>query len=228
MSIYSPQYYVYAYLRKSDNTPYYIGKGKGRRAWEKHPGISIPSDQTKIVFAEKNLTNVGACAIERRLIAWYGRKSLGTGILLNKTPGGEGGIGGSKKGRTLSQQTRERLSEAGKGRMVTDETRKKLSAAKTGKSRPKFSDEWRANLSKNHRSKRGYVQTVSAEVRESISKKLSKAVYCVTNDTWYPSKKVAAKELGLKVGNIGHCLLGLQKTTKGHAFSYRKCDAQSL
>jgi hypothetical protein len=227
MNIYPPLYYVYAYLRKSDNTPYYIGKGKGHRAWENHPGVSVPKDRSKIVFIERNLTNVGACAIERRLIAWYGRKDLGNGILLNRTPGGEGGRGGSQKGRIFSSQTRQRLSEAGRGRVVSESTRRKISESKTGKKRENFSAEWRANLSKNHRSKHGYVQTISAETRSKISKKLSKPIYCITTDKWYPSKKAAAAELGLKTGNIGHCLLGLQKTTKGYAFSYRKYAAQS-
>lgn len=70
-------YYVYAYLRKSDNTPYYIGKGKGKRAFQKH-SISVPKDKSKIVFLETNLTDVGACAIERRMIHWYGRKDNNT------------------------------------------------------------------------------------------------------------------------------------------------------
>ena len=86
-------YYVYAYLRKNSLTPYYIGKGKARRAWDKDHKVKVPNNSNRIVFLETNLTNIGACALERRYIRWYGRKDLGTGILRNMTDGGESPAG---------------------------------------------------------------------------------------------------------------------------------------
>lgn len=112
-------YYVYAYINKKTGLPYYIGKGKHNRAYEPHGSVSVPKDKTKIIFLERNLTNVGACALERRYIRWYGRKDLGKGPLLNRTDGGDGG-NGRVPGFKQTEEAKLKQSSAMKGRLVGD------------------------------------------------------------------------------------------------------------
>jgi hypothetical protein len=121
MNTYPTGYYVYAYLRKSDLTPYYIGKGKGHRAWAKDHNVCVPDNNSRIIIVESNLTDIGACAIERKLIEWYGRKDLGTGILRNLTDGGNG-----TAGRIQTQQTRNLISRANSRRIWSEESKQKL------------------------------------------------------------------------------------------------------
>ncbi|NDB83505.1 MAG: hypothetical protein EB127_12375 [Alphaproteobacteria bacterium] len=108
-------YYVYAYLR-IDGSPYYIGKGCKKRAWVKCSNDSIrpPKDQSRIVILESGLSEIGAFAIERRMIEWYGRKDKGTGILRNMTDGGDGAIGVIR-----TERHKKAISNAVKGRKQT-------------------------------------------------------------------------------------------------------------
>lgn len=119
-------YYVYAYLRKKDLTPYYIGKGKDNRAYCKH-SVPVPKDRSRIVFLEQGLTELGALALERRYIRWYGRKDLGTGILRNRTDGGDG-----LSGIIHTKERNEKISKKLKGRIISETTRKKLSESHKG------------------------------------------------------------------------------------------------
>lgn len=106
-------YYIYAYLRNKDSdagkagTPYYIGKGSGTRAWDRHDYTTTPKNTDYIVIMEQHLSELGAFALERFYIRWYGRKDLCTGILHNRTAGGEGAAG-----RLANQETRHKLSVA--------------------------------------------------------------------------------------------------------------------
>ena len=94
-------FYTYIWLR-DDGTPYYVGKGHGERAFSPYKRrFSKPQDSSCILIQEFP-SEKDAFAAEMFLIAYYGRKDNGTGVLRNLTDGGENPPR-SKKGQGLGR-----------------------------------------------------------------------------------------------------------------------------
>ena len=156
------EYYTYAYLRE-DKTPYYIGKGKGKRIYSKQKYIKPPKDKLRIIFLKNNLTEAEAFKHEIYMIAVLGRKDLGTGILHNRTNGGDG-----VSGAIVSDETRRKIGEASKGRTHSEKTRRKLSEASKGKT---HSEETKIKISESQKGEKhhNYGKTASEETKRKIS-----------------------------------------------------------
>jgi hypothetical protein len=135
-------YYTYAYLRE-DGTPYYVGKGTRNRIYSTWRRNNPPKDKSRIIFLKQNLTEEEAFKHEIYMIAVLGRKDLGTGILRNRTNGGEG-----SSGVVISEETRRKISEGGKGRTLSEEHKRKLIEANKGKT---HSEETKRKMSETHK-----------------------------------------------------------------------------
>lgn len=177
------RFYVYAFLRSKDSvngpkgSPYYIGKGRGYRAFTKH-GRTVPlsKDKSYIVFIETGLTEAEAFSLEIYCIKLYGRIDLGTGILHNRTDGGDG-----TSGLVFSNEARRKMSEARKGekhplfgKSPSPEARKKMSEAKQGEKHPNWGKKRDPEICRKiSEGQKGRVQ--SAKTRRQIS--LARAFY---------------------------------------------------
>ncbi len=174
-------FYIYAYLRSIDTktakayTPYYIGKGKGNRAFSgfnhKKNNVTTPKDKTKIVIMETGLTEIGAFALERFYIRWYGRKDLGTGILRNLTDGGEG-----VSGIRLNEKRRKEISKSLKGKPkkpFTETHRQNLRESHLGVKKGPHSDEHKKKLSLSNRGQKRSEDT-KTKLRQAWEKRRTK------------------------------------------------------
>ena len=122
-------YYVYAFLREDKVSPYYIGKGTGKRAFINSRRVTKrPVDRNRISILKDNLTNEEALELEKLYISFFGRKDEG-GILHNFSDGGESGMTGRHHSEESKEKTRQTLlSQRGKTEEEKRWTRQKASA----------------------------------------------------------------------------------------------------
>lgn len=147
MTFEQKDFYVYVFLRSDDSangrkySPYYVGKGRGKRAFEKSGRVvPAPRDKNYIAFVEEGLTEAEAFSLEIYCIRTYGRIDIGTGVLHNRTDGGEG-----SSGWVPSQEARRKMSESRRGekhpnwgKTMSKESRKRMSEAKRGENHPNW------------------------------------------------------------------------------------------
>ena len=153
--------YVYRHIRLDTNKPFYIGIGSdelyeranSNKSRNKHWTHVVNKVQYRIEIILDDLTWEEACKKEQEFILLYGRKDLGTGILVNMTNGGEGltnpgeelrqHMSNLKKGRPAwnkglsgfihSEETKRKLALLSSGKSPSEETRKKLREKRVGK-----------------------------------------------------------------------------------------------
>jgi len=169
-------FYVYSYNR-DDGTPYYIGKGKGNRAYiNGNHYVKPPKNKHKIEIIKNNLLEFEAFRLEVELISKYGRKDLGTGILRNMTDGGEGASG--------AKRTPEQISRNG---MKRPEVRKTVSESLTGIPKPYQTGEnnvmARADVKKKHKDRMNDPEVIAKTISGGKNQKGKK----------YPKKSEALK-----------------------------------
>lgn len=157
------KFYVYAYIRH-DGTPYYIGKGQGDRAFVSYGHTTPPPDKSRIVLLETGLSNIGALALERRYIRWWGRIDNETGILRNRTDGGDG-----QYGLLFTPEHKEKISNSLTGKKQSREHIEKRVSQLRNKPGRKHTQETKDLLADINRNKK-HSEESKKKISESVSR----------------------------------------------------------
>jgi hypothetical protein len=196
---------VYRHIRLDKNQPFYIGIGDYEsRAYIKHGrnpfwNNIINKTEYRIEILFDDLTWENAQEKEIELISLYGRKDIGTGILVNLTHGGENpprmfghkyqsGEKNSNYGKNHTEERKRKISETLKGQPISEERRKKISETLKGHT------PW------NKGKKGAQIPSEESKLKMSISRKniIINEKSVIINDVKYISMSEAGRQLGLK------------------------------
>jgi hypothetical protein len=186
-------YYVYEHYKPSSNIPFYVGKGKLKRAysvlgrnkyWKR---IVTKYKGFEVKFIAKDIDEELAFLIEEERIDQLKRLNI---KLCNMTNGGEGLSGYKQSKKTLL----------------------KLSKLRKGK---KKSQEWKDKISLSNK---GKVRTL--EMNKTMSDLKKKPVICINTNQIFPSAIEAGKYFNIHPSCITRVCRGLRKTTKKLKWKY--------
>ena len=173
-------FYAYLYIDPRDDTVFYVGKGKDYRAWahlkKSAPNIILRNKITQLrllglapeILILHAVDEAQAFDMERELIAYFGRRDLGTGSLVNYTDGGDGVSG--RTGMRHTPETKAHLSEVMKRRGFTPEHRAKITEASRNRT---FSDLARARWAESRRDPAGHAKRSESAKRTITPERLA-------------------------------------------------------
>lgn len=210
-------FYTYAYLRKSDRTPYYVGKGKGKRAYDRQGHrVKVPDDKDRIIFLKQNLTEEEAFNHEKYMIAVLGRKDLGTGILRNMSDGGEGPSNPSPESRRKNSERNRKAYEEGTNPLTkfTHEERKKYQSMGA---QARLDSQWLKDNPEYDGGSLGRTpEQHSADSAKAMESGCAKYWKSMTEEERYEKRLKQGKKAGAKVKELklGVCGLSFEERSK--------------
>ena len=178
----NPIYYVYGYLRSrkgpfgEKGTIKYVGKGSNYRYRGQHQNVKVPKNLARdVIFFQKNMEEKDAFDMEETLITKYGRQDKGTGILENRSEGGNKPPSAAgmkrKKKRIWSEESKAKLSASLTGLVKSQEHINNIVEKRILNGSYGFSDESREKMSKT----RQKMEIERKEEMQAIHSKAGKA-----------------------------------------------------
>lgn len=232
--------YVYIHRKKSDGSVFYVGRGIGRRGWQKSGRndrwLKVFKKHGRTVHIIKDDLSYECSLTLEKILIWNLRKS---GVdLVNMTDGGEG-----VNGYRPSREERTQLSRAHGGRVVCCSNGMKFD---TGVSAAEWlKDNGWPNARQGHisaccRDERtgayGFSWWYDGEEPkdhipryERLSNKRHKGVYC-SNGMWFKTQKLAAEWLRnnghpkAEQSGVGQAARGVMKRAYGYEWRFGRKD----
>ena len=220
------KYYVYCHIAPDGRKYIGITSNEPKKRWQRGTGYKGNTyftraikkygwDNFKHVILADGLSEEDAKQMEIRLIAENRSNVRKYGF--NISAGGE-----SKSGTTISEQQKQRISEASKGRIVSQETREKLSIAstKTWKNPEHVEHMRKINKGKNN-PQFGVVRTNEERLKRGAKPILQ---YDLEGNliAEYISCHVASEQTNVSRDIISKCCRGIFKQGKGYLWRYKE------